>query len=88
VTGGDKPKTPDRLSSTEADGGGRINVFRRELYMVNAKFETVCPVGFHKVGQCDRFRMVFRVNGDSNRSKMVIGARNERLSTRRPNGEC
>jgi hypothetical protein len=74
VTGGDKPKTPDRLSSTEADGGDRINVFRRELCMVNGKFETVCPVGFDNVGQCDRFRMVFRVNRDSNSSRMVIGA--------------
>jgi hypothetical protein len=74
VTGGDKPKTPDSLSSMEADGGDRINAFRRALCMVNGKFETVCPVGFHNVGQCDRFRMVFRVNGDSNRSRMVIGA--------------
>lgn len=59
MTASDKPKTPDKLSSTEADGGDRINVFRREL-LVNGKFEIVCPVGFDNVGQCDRFRMVCR----------------------------
>lgn len=71
--GGDKPKTLDRLSCMEANGANRISVFRRELYMVNGKFEAVCPVGFCKVGQCGRFRMVFRVNGDSNSSRMVMG---------------
>lgn len=40
VTGGDKPKTPDRLSSImEADGGDRINVLRQELYVVNSKLK-------------------------------------------------
>jgi hypothetical protein len=56
--------------------------------MVNAKFETVCPVGFHKVGQCDRFRMVFRVNRGFEQVKnghwreLIHG-----MSAKRPNGE-
>jgi hypothetical protein len=56
VTGGDKPKTPDRLSSTKADGADSISLFRQpDLCMMNGKFETACPVGFDNVGQCDRF---------------------------------
>jgi hypothetical protein len=36
-----------RLSSTEADGTDRINVFQqRDLCAANGKFETVHPVGF------------------------------------------
>jgi hypothetical protein len=75
VTGGDKPKTPDRLSYIEAHGEDGIGLFRRELCMVNGKFETVCPVGFDKEGQGDRFRMIFRVDGDSNSPRMVMGAK-------------